>query len=164
MTTENAKKMLLEILKQFGRPKIVTTDKGPAFREEFSRFLKDLKVDHHLSEAYLPEKNGRAECLVGIAREMLELNGGINDIGLQDLVMAINTRTSTIPGAGSAFERLLGRKPLMHLPTLPGRLTEEEKEEMAKKLSNQRQRYRTAVKNTVSHTFALGEKVLVFNP
>ena len=50
----------------------------------------------------------------------------------------------------------------MDLPTLLGQLSKEEKETMAKKLSEHRQRYRLAVKNTISHSFQIGERVLVF--
>ena len=89
-------------------------------------------IDHMASEAYMASRNGQAERSVALVKHMLDL---------QDLTQAINSRTSRVPGACSAYKRLLARKPLLNLPCWPSQLTTQQKETMAQKMSENRNRY-----------------------
>ena len=89
-TTANAVKLVKDIIHGFGRPKIITTDSGPAFRNEFSQILKSLFIEHTLSPAYMPDRNGRAERNDAVFQHMLEWNVGVNDLGIADPVQACN--------------------------------------------------------------------------
>ena len=97
-------------------------------------------VDHSYSEAYMPSRNGRAECAFGLVKRMIQLNTPNGNSQLQDLVQAINVRASGVPRAGYAYERLLGRKPLLDIPCLLSDLCPEQKEDMAKQMSVYRER------------------------
>ena len=101
----------------------MVSDSGPAFRNEFIRRLRELHIDHSPSSAYMATRNRRSEYAVSLVKKMLLLNPLRNNKGLQELKQAINSRTSGVPGTGSAYERFFCRKPLLHLPCLPSQLT-----------------------------------------
>ena len=101
-----------------------------------------MMINNSPSEAYMASQNGRAERAVALVKRMLQLNIPRNKKELQDLTQAINARASGVPGAGSAYERLLGRKPLLNLPCLPTQLTNKQKEDMARRMSAHHDRYR----------------------
>ena len=65
MTTLNAIEMLKDIIKVHGRPKLVVTDVGPLYRNEYIQQLWSLRIDHSYLEAYMPSSNGQAERSVG---------------------------------------------------------------------------------------------------
>ena len=71
---------------------------------------------------------------------------------------------SGIQGEGSAYERLLGRKPLINLPCLPTELSPEQKEDMTERMSAHHERYRQKFKNTHIEKVEIGEKILAFVP
>ena len=93
----------------------MVSDSGPAFQSEFISKLRDMHNDYMSSEAYMASRNGQSERSVALVKHMLQLNPPRNNKDLQDLTQAINSRTSRVRGAGSAYERLLGRKPLLNL-------------------------------------------------
>ena len=128
MTTRNSLSMLSKVMQVQGRPKLLVSDSGPAFWNEFISKLREMHINHMASEAYMATRNGRPERSVTLVKHMLQLNPTRSNKDLQDLTQAINSRTSGVPGAGSAYERLLGRKPLLNLPCLPSQLTTHQKE------------------------------------
>ena len=90
----------------------------------------------------MPSQNGRAKRAVTLVKRRLQLNTPRGNKDLQDLIMAINARASGDPGAGSTYESLLGRKPLLNLPCLPTQISDKHKEDMVRKMSAHRDRYR----------------------
>ena len=141
MTTSNIPSMLSEIMQVHGGQKLVVSDSGPAFQNEFISKLREMQINHKASEAYMAFRNGQSERSVALVKHMLQLILPRNSKDLQDLTQEINSRTSGVPGAGSAYERLLGRKPLLNLPCLPSQLSTKQKETMAQKMSEHRDRY-----------------------
>ena len=87
-----------------------------------------------------------------------------NHKNLWELTQAINSRTSGVPGAGSAHERFFGRKPLLHLPSLPKQLTPEQKASMSQKMSKHRDKYHMKNRNTRLENYNIDNPVLVFDP
>ena len=57
-STSNSIKMLQGIFNQFGKPKELVTDSGPAFRSTFQNFCQENFIDHKLSAAFQPWTNG----------------------------------------------------------------------------------------------------------
>ena len=55
--TVNVVSMLKTIVRSHGRPKLVTTDNGPLFCEEYVDWLRALNIDHIYAEGYMPSKN-----------------------------------------------------------------------------------------------------------
>ena len=66
----------------------------------------------------------------------MNLNPPRSTKNLQELVQAVNSRRSGVPGAGSSYERFYGRTPLLHLPQLPHRLSQQQQDGMNKKGSS----------------------------
>lgn len=62
MTTEDAKRVCVQIFKQYGTPKFIKTDNGPAFiSHEWARFSREQKFVHQKITPLHPEANGMAE-------------------------------------------------------------------------------------------------------
>ena len=112
----------------------------------------------------MASRNGQSVQAVALVKKSLLLNTTRNNKGLQELTQAINSRTSGVPGTGSAYERFFGRKPLLSLPCLPSKLTTEQKERMNQKMSEHRDRYCMKFKNTRLEQYNINDPVLVFNP
>ena len=112
-----------------------------------------------MAKSLTSSRNVRAERAVALVKRMLQLNTPRGNKELQDLVQAINARTSRVPGAGSAYKRLLGRKPLLNLPCLPTQLSDEQKEEMARRMSAQLDRFRQKSRNSHLEKFKIGENL-----
>ena len=73
MTTVNAVEMLKSKIRIHGRPKLIITDVGPAFRGDYLQQLQDMHINHSYSEAYMPARNSHAERSVGVVQKMLVL-------------------------------------------------------------------------------------------
>ena len=56
---------------QFGIPSRLRSEGGPQFRQEFTRWCKELGIRHELSSAFNPESNGLCERGVGVIKECL---------------------------------------------------------------------------------------------
>ena len=138
MSTANSMDRLEEIIVTQGRPKLVVTDLGPSFRREFTKGLLELNIDHCTSPAYMASKNGRSERAVALVKKMIDLNPPRSTKQLQELVQAVNSRPSGVPGGGTAYERFYGRTPLLHLPQLPHKLSQEQQDSMNKKMEAHR--------------------------
>ena len=101
---------------------------------------------------------------MALVKKMINLNPPRSNKHLQELVQAINSRPSGVPGGGTAYERFYGRKPLLHLPQLPHKLSQEQKVSMNQKMEAHRERYRNKYKNTNASVYDINEEVLVFDP
>ena len=112
----------------------------------------------------MPSKNGHSECAVRQLKQMTELNPPSGNQQLQELVQAINAHVSGVRGAGPAYQLLLGRIPLLELPTLPSKLSVKQKEEMQRRMADHRKKFHTNGKNTNKDPYDLGERVLIFDP
>ena len=156
--------MLEEIMVLHGRPKLIITDLGPSFRMEFTRKLTELHIDHCTTPAYMPSQNGTSERAVALIKKIINLNPPRSSKQLQELVQAVNNRPSGVPGAGCSYQRFYGRTPLLHLPQLPHKLSQQQQEDMNKKMELHREKYRSKYKNTNTNIYDLNEQVLVFNP
>ena len=106
-----------------------------SFRGEFTRRLTELHIDHCTTPAYMSSKNGRSERAVALIKKIINLNPPKSTKNLQELVQAVNSRPSGVHGAGSSYERFYGRTPLLHLPQLPHKLSQQQQEDMNKKWS-----------------------------
>ena len=95
---------------------------------------------------------------------MQELNLTRTNRNLQELTQAINSRTSGVCGGGSAYEHFFGRRPLLHLPSLPKQLTPEQKVIMSDKMSKHREKYRAKYYSTRLENYGINDEVLVFTP
>ena len=71
MTTSAVTKELMEVFMTFGFPKIIRTDNGPAFRQEFKNFCTLHGVMHETSSPHFQQSNGHAECGVKICKQLL---------------------------------------------------------------------------------------------
>ena len=141
---------------------MVVTDNSPSFPNDFVAQLQSLNVDHSYSEAYIPSKIGCSERLVGLVKHMIELKPPTGNPQLQELVQAMNARARGVQGAGTAYERLLGRKPLLDLPSLPSELSPQQWQFMQRKMSDHREKYRCRVKHKNKELFELGKHVFIF--
>ena len=103
MTTANSMGMLEEIMIVHGCPKLVITDLGPSFRGEFTHGLLELNIDHCTSPAYMASNNGRSERAVALVKKMIDLNPPRSNKHLQELVQAVNSRPSGVPGGGDCL-------------------------------------------------------------
>jgi Integrase core domain len=91
-----------QLVFRFGRPAIVITDGGPAFRGRFDETCRTLRIIHRTGSKYHPQTQGQDEnsngILVNRIRKLLE-EGKTNhwDTFLSSAVYAVNSRTvSTI--------------------------------------------------------------------
>ena len=57
---------------EFGYPKIIRTDGGPQFRDEFNRFCEAHGIKKETSSPYFPQSNGLAEAAVKQAKRLLK--------------------------------------------------------------------------------------------
>ena len=119
----------------------MVSDSGPTFWNKFISNFWDMHIDYMASKTYKSSRNGWAERFVAIVKHMLQLIPPKDKKELQNLTQAIILRTSRVSGAGFAYERLFGRKPLLNLPCLPSQLTNQQKETMAQKMSEHRDMY-----------------------
>ena len=88
--------MLTDIFNQFGRPKELITDSGPAFLHRFHEFCQEFYIDHKLSAAYMAKTNGRAERHVGLVKMLIEKNSPVISMELDSLICALNNRVASI--------------------------------------------------------------------
>ena len=102
-----------KIFREYGHPRMVVSDNGPAFRDAFTRLLKDNEVVHRTSSPYFPEGNANAEAGVKRAKYLLEKVGQPN---LQEELMHFLAR-SLDGNSKSPSELFFGRRP--RLPGLP---------------------------------------------
>ena len=111
-----------------------------------------------------PPKMEELKKAVGVVKKMVSLNPPKSLKQLQELIQAVNNRPSGVPGAGCSYQRFYGRTPLLHLPQLPHKLSQQQQDSMNKQMELHREKYRCKYKNTNTNTYNLQEQVLVFDP
>ena len=157
MSTENTFLMLMLIFLTFGRPLEIRSDSGPAFRHVYEAAMTELGIDVQFSSAYHPQGNGMAEQAVSKLKMAISKNGvGVGNQHLQDLVSSLNNASSSVPGAGTASERLLGYSSRFDLPIMSWYLPTAKKEEMLKALKVRRDKSSKKIKNKTHKDFHEG--------
>ena len=71
MSTEEVVKHVLRLFREYGYPRMVVSDNGPAFRSSFTSFLKENEIHHRVSSPYYPQANGNAEAAVKRAKYLM---------------------------------------------------------------------------------------------
>ena len=131
MTSENTVAMLSLIFSTFGRPAEIRSDSGPAFRNTYEKAMVDMGIDVQYSSAYHPSGNGLDKQAVSRLKTAIKKNGlGVGNQYLQDLVSSLNNQSSSVPGAGTASERLLGYTPRFDLPLISRYMSSAQRENM----------------------------------
>ena len=148
--------MLTSISLNHSKPLELTTDAGPSLRTTFTEHCHTNFISHHLSAAYRPSDNGKAERSIGLLKDMIEKNAPLTEKTLQSLCSALNYRGTSVTGGGSEAMRLTGLKPQFGLPTLALVMSEEKKEHRMK---------RSRANRAINHgMYKTGDSVLVFHP
>jgi len=114
-TAEAASGIIMDIVRRFGRPQEITTDRGRAFMSElFMKACKDLFITFKPVGVGQPQADGMVErvnrTLTHVASTMCGGNGSLwaNHIG--EIEYAMNTRVSTVTKY-SPYELVFGRVP-----------------------------------------------------
>ena len=71
MGTDEVFRHCLKVFREYGYPRMVVSDNGPAFRDGFTRLLKESEIVHRTSSPYFPEGNANAEAGVKRAKFLL---------------------------------------------------------------------------------------------
>lgn len=83
----------------FGIPTVLRSDNGPQYSSaEFSRFMKDNRIQHVTSSPAYPKSNGQAEAMVKSAKKLLTKSKAANSSYMAGLIELRNTPiTADIP-------------------------------------------------------------------
>ena len=112
-TAQNAIQALRILFAQFGFPRVIISDNGPAFTSaEFSDFCAKAGVVHHFSAPYYPQSNGVVERFHGTLKHRLLklLNDDVSfERALLQCLYDIRSSVNESIGA-SPFARLFGRE------------------------------------------------------
>ena len=111
MTKEITVKILISIFNVFKRPKEIRSDLGPSFRDKYVQEMQSLGIDTQFSAAYNAIGNVMAVEAVSKFKTIQNHNISVSNAKIQELVSSLNNATSSVAGAGSASEHLLGWKP-----------------------------------------------------
>jgi len=60
-TAKFVKELLSKNFRHYGKPKVIKSDSGPQFRDQFKEFLEKWLIEHHVSPYYEPSYNGKVE-------------------------------------------------------------------------------------------------------
>ena len=67
---------LAKIITELGLPHRIKSDNGPCYiSKEFQEFLARYNIDHQTSNPNHPRSNGFAECMVGVAKKLMDKAG-----------------------------------------------------------------------------------------
>ena len=126
--------------------------------------MQELNIDTQFSSAYHPQGNGMAEEAVSKLKMCLAKNGpGVGSQHLQDLVSSMNCATSSIRGAGSAAERMLGFTPRHDLPLLSRYFTPTQRLSMLEAIRERRDKSSRKIRNSTLKEFQEGDRVRVYD-
>ena len=157
MSYENSVAMLLSIFSTFGRPLEISSDSGPAFRNTYEAAMVEMGIDVKFSSAYHPEGNGLAKQAVSKLKMAIGKKGlGVGNQKLQDLVSSLNNQSSSVPGAGTTSERLLGYTPRFDIPLMSRNMPSAKREEMLEALRVRRYESSRKIKNQKNKDFKEG--------
>jgi len=164
MTTENTISFLLSIFSTFGTPLEIRSDFGPSFRATYEAKMKELDIDVQYSAAYHPQGNGMVEQAVSKLKMCLKKNGpGVGSQHLQDLVSSLNCAVSSVKGAGSAAERMLGYTPRHDLPVLSRYFSPTQRLTMLEAIRERRDKSARKIRNCTLKQFKEGARVRVYD-
>jgi len=164
MSTDNTVSFLLSIFSTFGTPLEIRSDSGPSFRATYETKMQELNIDTQFSSAYHPQGNGMAEEAVSKLKMCLSKNGpGVGSQHLQDLISSLNCATSSIKGAGSAAERMLGFTPRHDLPLLSRYFAPSKRHSMLEAIRVRRDNSSRKIRNTTLKEFSEGDRVRVYD-
>ena len=100
----------------FGYPRIVRSDGGPQFREEFKEFLHGINAKHEDTSAYYAQSNGHAESAVKNVKALIAKYDGLNDECFEALAA---WRNSPRADGFSPAQMFFGRRQRGILPAIP---------------------------------------------
>ena len=160
MILKNTVAMLTSIFSTFGRPLEIQSDNGPAFRQTYEKAMADMGIDVQYSSAYHPLGNGMDKQAVFCLKMAIKKNGlGVGNQHLQDLVSSLNNQSSSMPGAGMTYERLLGYTLRFNLPLISRCMSPSQREGMLESLRERRDQSSRKFKNCRNKEFAEGRRV-----
>ena len=116
-TSETTVKMFERYMMTFDRPRIVVTDHGPAFSNNFIEFLHANHIEHHYSSYYRPRSNAPAERTVRSIKDVLLKIPNFTERNLRAAVFTINQHQAQ-DGSGSPSQRFFRRHIRTNLPML----------------------------------------------
>ena len=90
--TQEAVKVMRNLIAQWGRPLELTVDSGPAYREKFCEELLKMGVKVRHSSAYSPQCNSHAERFVRTVKGVLRKCGNVSQLELDEYVIACNAQ------------------------------------------------------------------------
>lgn len=111
-----------EILSVFGRPCVLVTDNGPAFKATaFGDFLRENSVMWRPLSAYAPEANGRAERMVGTMKRAIAKVAWSSKSDWDDKISRIVSFYRAWKGRGglSPFWLMFGKEPTWNVGDVP---------------------------------------------
>ena len=100
---------------QYGIPSRLRRDGGPQFREGFSRWCRELDIEHELSSSYNPSSKGLSKAAMRVVKETLKKAGVVKGADLYRLMFDLNSM-SHANGSGAPIELFLGRNVTTFLP------------------------------------------------
>ena len=154
MSSDNMISMFLSIFATFGRPLEIRLDSGPSFRHTYEAAMTELGINVQFSSAYHPKGNMMAEQAVSKLKMAISKNMvAVGNQHLQDLSSSLNNISSSVPGAGTASERLLGYSPRFDLPILLWYFPPAKREEMLEALRVRRDESSRKIKNQTYKDF-----------
>ena len=77
MTTANSVDMLKDIIRVYGHPKMIVSDSGPLFCNNYVAQLWAFMVDHSYNEAYMPSRNPRAMHAVALVKQLTNMKNKV---------------------------------------------------------------------------------------
>lgn len=184
-TADAAKDILMEIIRRFGRPQEITTDRGRAFiSEQFLKICEGLFIRYKPTGAGQPQADGMVERVNKTIEDALAIACGGDSSTWADHVAeieyAINTRVSSVTKF-SPYELVYGRLPPG--PVYTDVLTQDEERAAGEKIRCLRNRINAlqqiAHENQMraagsqqkfhdahaeAHTFKVGDTVFYYKP
>ena len=96
------------------RPLNLRVDSGPAFRDKFSETMGKMGVKVQHSIGYSPQSNSMGEHFVHTTKHLLQKNGRMNQLELDELILCGNAQVQP-DGQASALDRFLGRSVMTNI-------------------------------------------------
>ena len=116
--------------------------------------MTDLGIDVQYSSAYNPSGNGMAKQAVSRLKMAIKKNG---------LGSSLNNQSSSVPGAGTASERLLGYTPRFHLPLVSRYMSSSQREDMLASLRDRRDKCSQKLNICKNKDFVEGQRLRFYD-
>ena len=108
------------IVSELGLPHIIRSDNGPCYvSKEFQEFLQCYSIMHQTSSLNHPRSNGFVECMVGVAKKLMDKAGSERKPWISGLFeYRITPQTGSITSPWQLMTQCMPRgKNLPHLPS-----------------------------------------------